>query len=61
MVEEMMYKTAMRKARNGVFEFIYDARVGHNTVRYQTPSGKWKEKSIYLKSDGTEKNVKMYI
>jgi uncharacterized protein with FMN-binding domain len=42
----MSMKTAMKKARDGVFEFIYDAKIGTNLVRYQTSSGKWKEKTI---------------
>jgi hypothetical protein len=42
----MKMQTAIRKSKEGYFEFIEDVRTGTNVVRYQTPSGKWKEKTI---------------
>lgn len=41
-------ETAIKKAQEGEFEFHFDARYGFNNVRYQTPSGKWKEKIIEI-------------
>jgi hypothetical protein len=42
--------TAMRKAREGEFEFVDDPRMGHNLVRYQTGTGKWRTKGIQIDS-----------
>jgi len=44
----MTIKTAIKKAKEGYFEFIDDAKQGDNLVRYQTPSGKWKTKIIHI-------------
>ena len=44
----MRRETAIKKAKEGYFEFIDDAKQGDNLVRYQTPSGKWKEKVIHI-------------
>jgi len=38
--------TAIRRAKEGCFEFIEDIKIGNNRVRYQTPTGKWKERLI---------------
>jgi hypothetical protein len=43
---KMKMQTAIRKAKEGYFEFIEDVKTGTNVVRFQTPSGKWKEKQI---------------
>jgi hypothetical protein len=43
---KMRLCTAIRKAKEGCFEFVYDVHPGDNLIRYQTPSGKWKEKYI---------------
>lgn len=40
--------TAIKKAKEGCFEFIDDIKMGNNIVRYKTPSGKWKTKIIYI-------------
>jgi len=40
--------TAIKKAREGYFEFISDIKLGNNIVSYQTPSGQWKTKIIYI-------------
>ena len=48
-MEEMLFQTGIRKARDGEFEFTQDARLGYNIVRFTTPGGKRKEKEIYLK------------
>jgi len=46
-METMTRKTAIKKAREGYFEFIYDIKKGDNLVRYTTPvTGKRKEKYI---------------
>ena len=42
---------ALRKARDGAFEFSDDARYGANEIRYYTPTGKFKTKLIYIKDD----------
>jgi len=42
----MKKETAIKKAKAGEFEFIYDIKLGTNEVRFQTASGKWKEKTI---------------
>jgi hypothetical protein len=47
----MKLSTALKKAQNGEFEFLYDAKEGCNEIRYQTPSGKWKEKIIEITFD----------
>ena len=47
-MKKMTTATAVRKAKDGEFEFVTDAKVGTNYVRYQTPSGKWKEKYIEI-------------
>jgi len=45
----MKFETALAKSREGYFEFVYDARKGAgNLIRYQTPSGKWKQRYISL-------------
>jgi hypothetical protein len=44
----MKYIVAMKKAKDGEFEFIYDIKIGLNEVRYQTFSGKWKTKTINI-------------
>jgi len=46
----MRMKTALRKARDGEFEFIDDAKLGDQLVKYQTPSGKWKAKVIHIEN-----------
>jgi len=48
----MTLSTAIKKARDGEFEFMYDIKKGNNEVRYQTPSGKWKEKIIEITNKG---------
>lgn len=40
--------TALKKAKEGQFEFISDIRRGYNIVRYKTNRGNWKEKVIYI-------------
>ena len=47
----MTREKAIRKARDGEFEFISDIRIGTNTVRYQSKKGNWKEKKINVKED----------
>lgn len=44
----MKFETAIKKARSGEFEFVYDIKRGQNEIRYQTPSGKWKSKYIEI-------------
>lgn len=44
----MTLATAIKKAKEGQFEFLHDAKIGTNEVRYQTPSGKWKTKFILI-------------
>lgn len=48
-MQEMRFETAIKKAKEGYFQFQFDAKVGINFISYQTPTGKWKEKQIYLK------------
>jgi len=47
----MKMSKAIQKAKEGRFDFTRDAKIGYNTVRYQTASGKWKEKIIEIESD----------
>lgn len=47
----MRMETALKKAKDGEFEFIYDAKNGSNQVRYRTSLGKWKEKTIEITGD----------
>ena len=47
-MKRMKMSTARKKARNGEFEFIQDAKIGYNTIRYKSPTGKWKEKEIEI-------------
>jgi hypothetical protein len=44
----MKRTTAIKKAKDGEFEFISDIKTGSNEVRYQTPSGTWKTKTIEI-------------
>lgn len=44
----MKYTTAVKKARQGEFQFIKDIKYGINEVKYQTPTGKWKSKEIEI-------------
>lgn len=41
-------ETALRKAREGYFEFQYDAVFGENFVRMQTPNGKWITRELVI-------------
>ena len=54
----MKYETAIRKAKSGEFEFIYEPRDGMNEVKYQTPSGKWKTK--YIDITGAPRRVPVW-
>ena len=45
----MKLETALRKAKEGEFEFLYDAKEGTNEVSYQPNSGEWKTKTITIK------------
>lgn len=45
----MKLKTAIKKTKDGEFEFFQDAKIGINDVRFQTPTGKWKEKRIEIR------------
>lgn len=42
----MKWNTAKQKVRDGIFEFESDMHLGTNIVRYQTPSGQFKQKVI---------------
>jgi len=44
----MKYNQAIKSAKEGKFEFIYEPVNGQNEVRYQTTSGKWKHKYIQI-------------
>jgi len=48
-VKRMTMETAIKKSKRGEFEFIEDAHVGLQVVRYQTPSGKWKQMQLSIK------------
>jgi hypothetical protein len=46
--DQMKAKTAIRNVRDGKFEFYEDIRLGVNRIRYQTGTGKWKDKQIMI-------------
>jgi len=45
---KLKMSTALRMAKEGYFEFVTDAKIGINIVRYRTSSGSWKEKQIEI-------------
>lgn len=47
-MKTMTMKTAVKKAREGYFEFIQDAQFGVNTIM-QKVNGAWKEKTLFIK------------
>lgn len=53
-MEKFRMATALKRAKEGRFEFVNDAREGINEVRYQSPSGKWKTKQIEISHTPSE-------
>jgi hypothetical protein len=45
-MQKMTMKAALKKAHEGYFEFMGDAKCGVNFIKYQTGTGKWKQKMI---------------
>lgn len=51
----MKKDTALKQAKEGKFKFVENIRPGINIVKYQTSTGKWKEKTINIECPTTYK------